>query len=403
MSTSPVLGAFASTPQQSVAAILALVIALGFLLWFAGNIRRARPEVGSEIELAPNRKPYFNDEQLEGIRLDRVLFYALILISLIAIGLAAYWLAEPGRQAGAVKDFDKTFAKRGAALFARTEDGGFNCAGCHGGVSGGPVKYTLTDPITGKLRQVEWTAPSLDDVTSRMTDDQIRTVLTYGRLFSPMPAWGIEGGGPMNEQQINNLIAYLHSVAVSPKDAKARSVEKADAELALLSDLQGDLVKAQKELADAQAAGKDDDIAAAAIHVKDDQMRIANKQEASIGAALFNVNCARCHTKAWSFREAQAPGSGAMGPPLANVVRQFPKIDDQMAFVSDGKKFGEKYGTQGQASGRMPYFSGLLTPEQIRLIVEYERRLAGETAAQQAEFRATTTTMAPTTTTAKAS
>ena len=39
-------------------------------------------------------------------------------------------------------------------------------------------------------------------------------ILTYGRPFSPMAAWGVAGGGPMNDQQISDLIAYLKSIQV---------------------------------------------------------------------------------------------------------------------------------------------------------------------------------------------
>ena len=43
-----------------------------WLVYVWSNIRAGRPEAGSEIELAPNRKPYYDDEELEGRRLERV-------------------------------------------------------------------------------------------------------------------------------------------------------------------------------------------------------------------------------------------------------------------------------------------------------------------------------------------
>ena len=95
-----------------------------------------------------------------------------------------------------------------------------------------------------------------------------------------------------------------------------------------------------------------------------------------MGAALFNVNCARCHTLGWSYFEPGQPGEGAFGPPLYNVLRQFPDPVEHIDFVTIGRAFGERYGQQGKASGRMPYFQNLLTPEQIEEIVEYERELA---------------------------
>jgi mono/diheme cytochrome c family protein len=103
---------------------------------------------------------------------------------------------------------------------------------------------------------------------------------------------------------------------------------------------------------------------------------IANKQTASLGAALFNLNCARCHNLGYSYGESSAPGAGAFGPSLYNVLHQFILPADQIDFVTNGKKFGEKYGAQGKASGRMPYFGQVLTADQIKAIVTYERELA---------------------------
>lgn len=339
MAVAPVL---AVTAQQSFGIVVALLVTVGWALYLVANVKKAKPEIGSEIELAANRKPYYDDEGLEGLRLDKVLTWGLASLAFIGLGLPLYWLAEPGRQAGAVEDFDETFAARGEGLFAATEEGGFNCAGCHGGLAaiGGDAPYTLTDPDTGALRQVLWAAPSLNDVTLRMTDEQIYDVLVYGRPFSPMPAWGLEGGGPMNDQQLANLIAYMKSIAITPEEAQAQAAERADAEL---ERLQGD----------------DDDVT----------------QSASLGAALFNTNCARCHTLGYSYGEAQTPGGGAMGPSLYNAANQFPEREDHIGFVSEGAEDGERYGLNGQSNGRMPYFSQVLTPSQIAAIVEYERLL----------------------------
>jgi mono/diheme cytochrome c family protein len=372
---------FAATPvQQSVAYVVAGIVAVGFILWLLANSRRARPEVGSEIELAANRKPYYGDEEMEGKRLDRAQWLGLAFLLVIAIGLPLYWLAEPGRQAGAINNFKKVFASRGEELSVPTAQGGFNCQGCHGGVSGAPVQYNLVDPITSKITPVMWQAPSLDDVTLRMTDDQLREVLTYGRPFSPMPAWGLEGGGPMNEQQIDNLIAWLHSVAIKPDEARKRNTDNAATELATLQDPQTALATAQAAVAklDADPATVEADLLKAQAQVTLLQGIIATGQEASEGAALFNVNCARCHTLGWSYNMPTEPGSGAFGPPLSNVLNQFPNIEDHVDFVTEGKEFGEKYGRQGKASGRMPHFGTVLTSKQIKAIVCYERELVAK-------------------------
>jgi mono/diheme cytochrome c family protein len=367
---------FAATSiQQSVAYGIVLILTLGIIFWLLGNVRKARPEVGSEVELAANRRPYFDDEGMEGKRLDNVLRWALISLTIVAVGLPLYWLAEPGRQSGAISNFKEVFASRGSELYATTAEGGFNCAGCHGGVSGGQVAYTLTDPITGDLSQVTWKAPSLDDVTLRMTDEQITEVLTYGRPFSPMPAWGLEGGGPMNEQQISNLVEYLHSVDIGREAARKRATENADEELKRLQDPQSALDEARATL---ETTTVDADRVKVESTITELEAIIASGQPATEGAAVFNTQCARCHTLGWSYYQPLEPGSGAFGPPLTNEVNQFPNKEDQVDFVTNGRKFGEKYGRQGKASGRMPYYSQLLTKEQIEAVVDYERTLGSQ-------------------------
>ena len=131
------------TAIGGVVFLLALVI--GVVYAFI-NIRQSKREVGSEIELAANRKPYYSDEELEGRKLDRTLTYGLLGLFVVALGLPLYWLNEPGRQAGEAKDLERKFVERGAAMFAPTAEGGFNCAFCHGdkGV-GGAAPYTITN------------------------------------------------------------------------------------------------------------------------------------------------------------------------------------------------------------------------------------------------------------------
>ena len=47
-------------------AVLGLsVIIVGWVVYGIFNVVGGRKEVGSEIELAPNRKPYYDDETLE--------------------------------------------------------------------------------------------------------------------------------------------------------------------------------------------------------------------------------------------------------------------------------------------------------------------------------------------------
>ena len=117
---------------------------LGFFVYVFINVRRGRAEVGAELELAANRKPYYDDETPRA-RSDRALTWGLILLGVIA-DPALYWLNEPGRQDGAVQDFNRKFTDRGSSSSPPPRTA-LNCAGCHGpeGV-GGVANYTSPTP-----------------------------------------------------------------------------------------------------------------------------------------------------------------------------------------------------------------------------------------------------------------
>ena len=83
------------------AVILGLSLVIAIVYAFV-NVRQSKPEVGSEIELAANRKAYLSDDELEGRKLDRTLTFGLIGLFIVGLGLPLYWLNEPGRQDGAI-------------------------------------------------------------------------------------------------------------------------------------------------------------------------------------------------------------------------------------------------------------------------------------------------------------
>ncbi len=348
----------------SIAWLLVIIILLGWVLYAFLNIRQSRSELGSEIELAANRKPYYDDETLEGPRLDRVLGLGVILLVITVIMLPLYWILEPARMAGARDAQDELFIEWGSRLFAPTGDNisAFNCAGCHGGMNGagGVAAYNLTDPATGEITAVSWKAPALNTIFYRFSDDEVRFIIEYGRPFSPMSPWGTRGGGPMNDQQIDTLLAYLHSIQI---DREECGVGEDD----------------PKSCASGHLPSKiQDDIDTTALKAVDDGTY------ATYGEALFNMDlasgafgCARCHTPGWSWGDPGVPGQGGLGWNLTGgaVNDHFPNEADMIAFIKNGSVNGAKYGIQGQGSGKMPGFSAMLTDEQIQAIVEYVRSL----------------------------
>ena len=101
----------------TVAWIVLAVIVVGWLVYAFLNVRSSRAELGSEIELAANRKPYYDDEILEGRRLTLFQLIAVILLAIIVIALPLYWVLEPDRQAGATEGQANRFVTWGSRLF----------------------------------------------------------------------------------------------------------------------------------------------------------------------------------------------------------------------------------------------------------------------------------------------
>jgi len=336
--------------STTVAWLILVATLAGWLVYAFFNVRSSRAEVGSEIELAANRKPYYDDEILEGPKLERTQLLGILFLAILTVSLPLYWVLEPGRQAGAVRMEEGRFVSWGSNLFASTADGGFNCAGCHGGMSanGGVAPFAVTDPTTGEVKSVSWLAPSLNTVLYRFSDDEVRFILEYGRPFSPMSAWGTVGGGPMNEQQIQTLIEYMRSIQLPAEEDGSMPAAKR-------SELQDEALRL-----------------------------VASGEYGSLGEALFNIgvdggaySCARCHTKGYSYGAPQVTGGGAFGPNLTggSSIRQFPNRADMISFLEAGSEYGKRYGEQGQGSGRMPGFGSIYSDEQIEAIVDYVRGL----------------------------
>ena len=67
-----------------------------------------------------------------------------------------------------------------------------------------------------------WAVPSLNDVLFRYDENELTFWITYGRGNTPMPAWGLAGGGPLNEAQVSDVVAYLKTIQVSQNEALAK-------------------------------------------------------------------------------------------------------------------------------------------------------------------------------------
>ena len=164
-----------------------------------------------------NLQKYLPDDELETTHLDKTLSIAVVLASLLTIMIPLYYLGEPARQESFVEEFDDVSVERGHHLYEE-----FGCGNCHGvDGSGGAASYV--EKRSGV--SVTWAAPAINNVFYRYDDEEVRYWLIYGRANSPMPAWGLKGGGPMNDGQLDDLIEYLHYFQI-PQSEELQQIEQ---------------------------------------------------------------------------------------------------------------------------------------------------------------------------------
>ena len=199
--------------NSSIFITLISLTIIGALAFFAAVGFRGS---GKNKEIAPNLEKYKSDDELETKHLDRTLSIAVLLASLLTIMIPLYYLGEQNRQEEFVEYFDEVSIVRGEHLYEE-----FGCGNCHGvDGSGGAASYV--EKRSGV--SVVWAAPAINNVFYRYEEEEIRYWLVYGRANSPMPAWGLEGGGPMNDGQLSDLLEYLRYFQI-PQQSELQNIE----------------------------------------------------------------------------------------------------------------------------------------------------------------------------------
>jgi len=193
--------------------IVAVAVVLGWMAYLYINSRRSR--AAAPEETPQNLQPYLSDDELENRRLTRVLRAALVSAAVLAIILPWYALNEPDRQAEAavaIADLDIHEGERWYEFFS--------CVQCHGANLGGGAA-PWTEDRSGV--DTSWAVPALNDIFFRYDEDEIRTWIVYGRAGTPMPAAGLEGGGAMTGQEVDQVIAYIRANQIPQADALAQA------------------------------------------------------------------------------------------------------------------------------------------------------------------------------------
>ena len=123
--------------------------------------------------------------------LDRHYAWGLVFMVVLIVAFPIYRWREPHLRADAKVEQQTSYTKSGTVLFSQ------NCASCHGNEAKGGS-----------------TAPTLHSkqFLATTSDEQISMLIAGGVSGTSMSAWNLDFGGPLTEQQIAQITAYLRSL-----------------------------------------------------------------------------------------------------------------------------------------------------------------------------------------------
>jgi len=185
----------------TIALLILAAAAVGVIALFTTNANRRRRRVE---DVPPAMRPGYSDEELERGVLERFMQWGVVLTVGLALFFPLYWVNESRRLNSETQDFFVEAVARGE------EDYVLNCAECHSSnLAGGSSPSPYGDDA--------WPAPALNNIATRyaespnVTDvrDFIVQTLQRGRPGTPMPTWGAAYGGPMTDQQIEDIANYI--------------------------------------------------------------------------------------------------------------------------------------------------------------------------------------------------
>lgn len=158
---------------------LALVVACGTLLYLA--VRRGPAESDGRRVTPLGGNP------------EKQVAVSVLLMLVIFILTLAYVVREPTRMAQASQRQMEVAIEKGVHTYTAL------CVSCHGARGEGGVGKPLN---TAPFR--EGTAQELDKAA-----DTLRKTISRGRFGTAMPAWAQDDGGPLNQEQINQLVVMI--------------------------------------------------------------------------------------------------------------------------------------------------------------------------------------------------
>ena len=148
----------------------------------------------------------------------------VVMLSALAIGIMLFWLTDGMRREAIAVEQDEELLHFGEIIFSDddTEPAAAGCAQCHGAEGTGGEEGA---PVVGPNLHSRSLADKL-----RVNPNYVRLAVTYGGVVvsgnvnSAMPAWGADVGGPLNEQQIEAVVALVEGWAAEAAEQPVEDV-----------------------------------------------------------------------------------------------------------------------------------------------------------------------------------
>lgn len=142
----------------------------------------------------------------------KLLILGLVFTLLILAGLTFYGLFESQRLVQAQAHITNERIDRGEAIYQK------QCASCHGVEGNGGVGPALNNRVLLK----------------NTFDNAFFSIIRSGVPNTQMPAWGIEFGGPLTDEDIRDLVAYIRNYEATAPEIAVTPVKPDPARGALL-------------------------------------------------------------------------------------------------------------------------------------------------------------------------
>ncbi|MDP2660706.1 MAG: c-type cytochrome [Dehalococcoidia bacterium] len=131
--------------------------------------------------------------------MEKRVVLSIVITILVIVVQGVYMNFEPQRQASAAQRQRQEAVERGATQFAAL------CTGCHGVKGEGVVGPKLADGAFLERRGL----PPGDTSSLRLAETQMRKTTARGVAKTAMPAWGVDEGGSLNDEQILEIATFL--------------------------------------------------------------------------------------------------------------------------------------------------------------------------------------------------